>query len=82
MVSRPYGSVNFSATNSAGNHDHTKSKKWKVSILGKKAPTLDSLKNQQRFLKSQGLENYDFVCILPKKRHFRFLSRYSSVQQR
>ncbi|OLY77948.1 hypothetical protein AYI68_g8015 [Smittium mucronatum] len=27
MVSGPYGSVNFSATNSAGNHDHTRSKK-------------------------------------------------------
>ncbi|OLY78253.1 hypothetical protein AYI68_g7702 [Smittium mucronatum] len=29
MFSRRYDSVNFSATNFAGNHDHTRSKKWK-----------------------------------------------------
>ncbi|OMJ12593.1 hypothetical protein AYI70_g9017 [Smittium culicis] len=82
LIHRTHGPVYLSTTPPAVNDDHTRSKKRKISALDKQVLELDSIEDQQRLLKAQGLSNYAIDCLLSNKRHVQRRSRFSSVQQR
>ncbi|OMJ07158.1 hypothetical protein AYI70_g12379 [Smittium culicis] len=70
LVSRPHGPVNLTTTPPDSNDDYTRSKKRKVCALEKKELDLDSMEDQRRLLKAQGLRNYAIDWLLSKERRF------------
>ncbi|PVU91781.1 hypothetical protein BB561_004212 [Smittium simulii] len=81
MVPRSPTVIGKKADKNSGNGSNTGSQKRIFTAFGKQALVLESLEDQRRFLKTQGLNNYAIDMIMANERRTRRRSRYNSIQQ-